>query len=79
MWTNTSDDNVVIHELESGNRAIIKRSPPAGFWKIHYERGETPDILKSSFTELDKAEAVLKAYLAQKPRPTKIVEKKKEA
>ena len=52
----------VIH-LSNGNRYIVNQTDPYGFWEIHMERGQMPQILKQKFTDFEYAKRAVECYL----------------
>lgn len=58
-----TEENVREIELKSGNKIILKREDPFGFWYFHYERGPVPAELRGAFTTQTLAERTLTRFI----------------
>ena len=58
-----TEENVREVELKTGNKIILKREDPFGFWYFHYERGPVPKQLTGAFTTVTLAERALTHFI----------------
>lgn len=65
--------------LENGNKLIIERTDPYGFWKVHYEKGQIPDKLSGLYTSYDRAMVDVNSYIATLKPTEESVDKKPKA
>jgi hypothetical protein len=61
-------------ELPSGGVVVFRMYPPHGMWRIHFERGQTPERVKGDYTSYNEAKRAWDAYyltrpVLQKPSP----------
>jgi hypothetical protein len=56
------EENVRVFRFDK-NDIYLKRDGQTGFWNVNFEKGELPEVLKQSFTNLDSALPVIKNYL----------------
>lgn len=51
------------------NTLVIQKDPLYhGLWRIHFTKGQVPDILSGAYTSFKLAQAAAEHYLAQKKR-----------
>ena len=58
-----TEENVREVKLKTGNKIILKREDPFGFWYFHYERGPVPKQLAGAFTTVSLAERALTFFI----------------
>lgn len=58
-----TEENVREVELKTGNKIILKREDPFGFWYFHYERGPVPKQLQGAYTTVSLAERTLTHFI----------------
>lgn len=47
----------------ANNTIHIMKDGPSGFWRIHYDKGQIPEVWKGDWMTVEDAKRVIKTYL----------------